>query len=623
MNAVEADVATLQSEMNAVEADVATLQSDVTALTISTGITAATVAGLVVSQAAQDVTIASHTVSIAALQLEDLSLDTRIDALEVKTTDQSWGSLTGTSFSTKVNVGGGSGVVLNTGSASEFNSGIVCSSIASTSVTTNIDIGSALTTGDINLGSSAGATGVALNWGGASNSGNLTFTGGSFTLTSSGIYTQRCGPTFNMSIADTQTGGILNIGTSATRTGAINIGTLATGTSVPITIGNQTGAFGSVDIGTTTITVGKSNTATNSAQTSTNGTLNLKTTSTAGSVNLGTGMTSGTITIGKSDATASTTTTDINTGSAMTGAINIGSGASAKTITIGSSASTNIINGTTTISGIANINTTSLSNTNIGNGVAGGNFTVNAAANSITGTTNTLNSTGDTSINSNAAIYLIADTAVNVSAVDIITIASSASSALISGETGVELESANGNIIIDAGINDKVIITAGTTIDLQSETVLTHNFKIQQNAYTGMTETQLGYTLTVAGSAGNTTTNVWKTLNQIDVPSKGVWLFVGLYQLDIAAGQPGDIEQLRFGLSSVAPVSFTRVSNIEYYREADDSVSLNDIRDRLQVSGVFTTTGSATYYFSARLRYTGFAITDIQTKGDSTLTRIG
>jgi hypothetical protein len=124
VTALEADVATLQSEMNAVEADVATLQSDVTAITISTGITAATVAGLVISQAAQDVTIASHTVSIAALQLEDISLDNRIDALEVKTTDQSWGSLTGTSFSTKVNVGGGSGVVLNTSSATAKSEGL-------------------------------------------------------------------------------------------------------------------------------------------------------------------------------------------------------------------------------------------------------------------------------------------------------------------------------------------------------------------------------------------------------------------------------------------------------------------------------------------------------------------
>jgi hypothetical protein len=51
-------------------------------------------------------------------------LETDVSALQQKTADQSWGSLTGTSFSSKVNVGGGGGVVLNTGSASEFNSGI-------------------------------------------------------------------------------------------------------------------------------------------------------------------------------------------------------------------------------------------------------------------------------------------------------------------------------------------------------------------------------------------------------------------------------------------------------------------------------------------------------------------
>jgi hypothetical protein len=376
MNAVEADVATLQSEMNAVEADVVTLQSDVTALTISTGVTAATVAGLVISQAAQDVTIASHTVSISALQAEDFLLDDRIDDLEVKTTDQTWGSLTGTTFSTKVNVGGGSGVVLNTGSASEFNSGIVCSSIASTSATTNIDIGSALTTGDINLGNSAGATGVALNWGGSSNSGNLSFQGGSFTLASTGVYTQRCGPTFDMTIADTQTTGILNLGTGV-RTGAINLGTGVS--SKNITMGNNTGG------GTTLF----------------NGTNVLMRAATF--VGVGDSMGGGTINIGRNDAGVTTTTTSINNGSAHTGPINIGSGASAKTITIGSAASTNTINGTTTIAGTANINTTSLSNTNIGNGAAGGNFTVNAAANSITGTTNTILGTTDINVSGTSA----------------------------------------------------------------------------------------------------------------------------------------------------------------------------------------------------------------------------
>jgi len=599
MNAVEADVITLQSEMNAVEADVATLQSDVTALTISTGVTAATVAGLVISQAAQDVTIASHTVSIAALQLEDLSLDTRIDDLEVKTTDQSWGSLTGTSFSSKVNVGGGSGVVLNTASASEFNSGIVCSSIASTSATTNIDIGTALTTGDINLGSSAGATGVALNWGGASNSGNLTFRGGSFTLTSSGIYTQRSGPTFEMTIADTQTSGILNIGTSATRTGAINIGTGATTTSIPITIGNQTGAFGSVDIGTTTITVGKSNTATNSAQTSTNGTLNLKTTSTAGAVNLGTGMTSGTITIGKSDATASTTTTDINTGSAMTGAINIGSGASAKTITIGSSASTNIINGTTTISGIANINTTSFSNTNIGNGAAGGNFTVNAAANSITGTTNTvlgttnINVTGTsaTSIGNTTGTLAFLGDDVNIDASDIFLTTTGNTNGIINleGSQNITLLAVTDGVYIN---NTGV---ANTTIGNTTGTIsLTGNILVQQSTYPSTNTSQLGYNKTETLTEFSFTADTLGTIGSFTVPSKGVWI-CNISVKYRTTGGAGSFENVQLFLTDSASGT-TAYKTFEYFDETDIVVGTNGKRFVHTISGTLTTTASTTFY---------------------------
>jgi len=246
MTTAQGDINTLQSEMNTAQSDINTLQSemntaqsDIIALYSITSVTAATVAGLVISQAAQDVTIAAQGISIGVLQGEMNDVEADVAALEVKTTDQSWGSLTGTSFSTKVNVGGGSGVVLNTSAASEFNSGLQSSSVEPLTVSSALAIGA------------------------------------------------------------TQTSGTLNIGTLSTRSGDINIGT----------------------------------------------------------------------------------------------------GASAKATVIGSSASTNAINGTTTIAGTANINTTSLSNTNIGNGAAGGNFTVNAAANSITGTTNTLTSTGETEIN--------------------------------------------------------------------------------------------------------------------------------------------------------------------------------------------------------------------------------
>jgi hypothetical protein len=171
------------------------------------------------------------------------------------------------------------------------------------------------------------------------------------------------------------------------------------------------------------------------------------------------------------------------------------------------------------------------------------------------------------------------------------------------------------------GVNKLTV--ANTEIEVLTTLNIQDDVFIQQNTYTGMTQTQLGYTLTVAGTAGNTSDNVWKTLNTISVPSKGVWLFVGLFELDVTGGTTNTVGQLRFGLSSVAPTSFTRVSNIEYYREMDDGIALADFRDRIQASGVFTTTGSATYYFACRLKYSGFSAANLQTKGDCTLTRIG
>jgi hypothetical protein len=404
--------------------------------------------------------------------------------------------------------------------------------------------------------------------------GAITIAGSSgqpMNITTTGTMTLQSASNTDISIGSNQTSGILNLGVGGSRTGNVNIATGSTGTSTAILIGNQTGAFGSCDIGTTTITVGKSNTASNNIQTSTNGTLNLKTTSTGGNVNLGTGMTSGNIFI--SGGASSGTNIFIGSSNASyTGSIAIGTVVSGNApITIGSSSSTSQI-------ALHNALTTFKKLVVVDDGIL---LRLGFSATGLT-----MGKTG-----TNEITFKLLDSLDTLYFND-----SSGSNIMYMNSTGI-------------------VNSIATTFN--------NDILIQQSTYPSINDFQLGYTLTVAGSASNTTTNVWKTLNQIDIPSKGVWLFVGLYQLDIAAGQPGDIEQLRFGLSSVAPVSFTRVSNIEYYREADDSIGLNDIRDRLQVSGVFTTTGSATYYFSARLKYTGFAASDIQTKGDSTLTRIG
>jgi chaperonin cofactor prefoldin len=240
MNTAQSDINTLQSEMNTAQSDINTLQSemndaqsDIGALYGITSTTAAAVAGLAVSQASQDVIITAHTASIGTLNGQVGTLQGQmttaqgdITALQVKTVDMSWTTIDKTAFSTKVSVGGN--VVLNTATPSTFTSGISCSTFSSTSATTDINIGQNLTTGDIFLGTTfIGPTmNVALNWGTGSNSGQLTFRGGSFTLASSGNYSQNSGNTFDTNIdTGAKTTGNINIGTNNTLTGNISIGT--------------------------------------------------------------------------------------------------------------------------------------------------------------------------------------------------------------------------------------------------------------------------------------------------------------------------------------------------------------------------------------------------------------
>jgi hypothetical protein len=130
---------------------------------------------------------------------------------------------------------------------------LVTNNIVSASATTDINIGSALTTGDIRLGNSGGATNVALNWGGSSNSGILSFQGGSFTLASTGNYNQGSGATFVTNISTNQSTGILNLGTAGARSGAININT--GGTSIaPVNISSLTSENAPITIGSTAST---------------------------------------------------------------------------------------------------------------------------------------------------------------------------------------------------------------------------------------------------------------------------------------------------------------------------------------------------------------------------------
>lgn len=366
MNTAQSDISTLQSEMNTAQSDINTLQSemntaqsDIGALYGITATNTAAITGLSVSQAAQDVTIAAHTASIAGLTTDVSTLQGQVTTLQVKTTDQSWGSLTGTTFSGRLNIGTtGAGIVLNTAATSTF--------------------GSALTVGT--------GSGVTLNTATVS-----TFTSG---LTANKV--ESISATSALQLGDNQTSGSasLTLGCNNARAGAINIGGGSTATC-PTYINAFTSTNASVTIGSSTVSNGQvvNIRGANVTVGGTNTTSLAFVAAPASNVFFSRNATGGALVFGNDTGTASTNALNFNTGSANTGQINFGTGASAKTIRFGSTAATLALNGTTTIAGITNINTTTLSNTTIGNGPAGGNITLNGAINEITGTTN-INSTG-------------------------------------------------------------------------------------------------------------------------------------------------------------------------------------------------------------------------------------
>jgi hypothetical protein len=144
-----------------------------------------------------------------------------------------------------------SGNVLDVSGNTKVNGTLVVNNINTDASANDLNLGLNLTTGDIYLGGNGSSvTNVALNWGGGSNSGVLTFDGGSFNLNSTGDYTQKSGATYSTNISTNQTTGIMNIGTSTIRSGAININTGATATA-PLNISSLTTVNAPITIGST------------------------------------------------------------------------------------------------------------------------------------------------------------------------------------------------------------------------------------------------------------------------------------------------------------------------------------------------------------------------------------
>jgi len=187
------------------------------------------------SISAKTINIGNTTGSVGALNLKTRTITVGGSNCVSISADATTNSIQGTTVNIKTTETSGT---LSMGTA--MTSGNIDIGTAASSTTT-FNIGTGTGTRIMNIGGPAttlnlGTTAVtgqvtALNWGTTSNSGNLTFRGGSFTLTATGNYTQRSGSAYNTSIDSTKTTGETLIADGNSQTGKIDIGT-GTGTKI-------------------------------------------------------------------------------------------------------------------------------------------------------------------------------------------------------------------------------------------------------------------------------------------------------------------------------------------------------------------------------------------------------
>ena len=374
-----------------------------------------------------------------------------------------------------------------------------------------------------------------------------------------------------ISIVPSQSSGVCNIATFATRTGAINIGT---GSSAK------------------TMTIGGTATTTNINS--------LRTTISTSS------------TSGNSITHSSTTTTGDDLRLTATGGYlaRIGEGSSSDGLTIlGVDTGTSIIKATTSALEIR--------------ADAGLTFTGTISSNNTFSGTNTL--TGTTSFQNNVTVQ--AGNTVRYGSRSV-----GSPSGIDLGQTNIneitlQLVTTADDFIFrtSGGSNMMTFGNGGMTATFPF--AMSENFLINQSAYTSMSTTQIGYTIqktfatTVLGDTTGTFTPVGT--GQALGTNKGVYLITCGFELTNSGSDTVNNKALCLSLSSASGTPVNAYGAWEYYEEINDSMGSAGTRYIGTLTGVYTktTTSAQTLYLNGYANTSGSQT--ISARGDCSITRIG
>jgi hypothetical protein len=155
----------------------------------------------------------------------------------------------------------------------------------------------------------------------------------------------------------------------------------------------------------------------------------------------------------------------------------------------------------------------------------------------------------------------------------------------------------NASNSINLNATDNINLTADLRINLQSTTSMNNDFLLQQSTYPASNNNALGYkaTATLTANPLNNTMAQEKTFN---LPKKGVWLIHATITL---AGVSSATINYFEAVISLTTASATEASaGLSYLQELNENSGVTGNRLKITLSGVVIVTASTTLYLNAR-----------------------
>jgi hypothetical protein len=208
-----------------------------------------------------------------------------------------------------------------------------------------------------------------------------------------------------------------------------------------------------------------------------------------------------------------------------------------------------------------------------------------------------INATGNATLDAQS-IILTSSSNMTLDCAAILTLSTGAGNDVyIDGGEDINITALNGDILLNATNNIEMTPTGDINITAANTNIISGNFTIQQTTYPPTNSSALGYKNTTTLTANALATTMTQELTW-NLPSKGVWLVHAT--ITLAGVSAANINYFEAVISLTTASATEASAGLSYLQEQDETSAVTGNRLKISLSGVVTVSALTALFLNAR-----------------------